>query len=420
MIIQRSSIARVINFIFVIIIFTLTWKSFWTMLNICAPIIAIKPTVLFILSGILLILSCFFYPENKFIVNKKKLIFSLLILLLAFVCFAFNEITNVANLNTSLSDDVNTYGWFILLILVIIFNLEMDEKLFEKTTLFILLPQLFLGIIQHFKNSPIVPISLNGSPIVTTVFTLNGLSTSDPGALAQGASVRGFGMTINALTLGIMALVIFSLALNSKILTGRIRLFVGIVSLVAIFSTMTRNIYIGAILILFFSLKKFSKTFYKITFLLVNIFSLLGIYAAKLLAFINQFVLSKGITTFSIRYSSLFYHLSELNSILKILFGAQIKSTPEFPLDNGPVAILVDKGLLFTILTIGLIIVVYNYCIDNMNDQTRPLLICIFVFQIMNFANALTDVSGMLLIFLLMVSLNNNMILENKDGELSN
>ncbi|MFG1200350.1 hypothetical protein ODR38_09120 [Pediococcus acidilactici] len=152
----------------------------------------------------------------------------------------------IVNGTLTIGNDIATYGWLIPIILLVnmIRSADINVKRIECFLLWMVVPQLFLGMLQHYMKRTFVPIVSGGKTIVNTIFFLNGASSNDPNYLNYGAQIRAFGMTDSGLTLGVWALLVFSISLFSKRFTKKVRIFLFIFSGIAAFATLTRNIYI--------------------------------------------------------------------------------------------------------------------------------------------------------------------------------
>ena len=344
------------------------------------------------------------------------MLLSILFLIFIVLLFVMNFIVNGT---LTIGSDIATYGWLIPIILLVnmIRSADINVKRIECFLLWMVVPQLFLGMLQHYMKRTFVPIVSGGKTIVNTIFFLNGASSNDPNYLNYGAQIRAFGMTDSGLTLGVWALLVFSISLFSKRFTKKVRVFLFIFSSIAAFATLTRNIYIAYLFLLCLKILltrfKISKHLLNVIFIVLFFFSFIGVYISSFLYVINNYVSSFGITTFGVRFQYLHSVLQRLSDTSSILFGLQIKPNINNPIDNGIIALLVDKGVLLTATIVLLFIYIYIKYINNgvdafVNDGVDPSFSSFFLtFPIVSFANNVTTTYGYILIIAIMLFNNN-------------
>ncbi|KAF0337617.1 hypothetical protein [Pediococcus acidilactici] len=406
-----------INYIIILLAITISFNSFWAITSAFTGMVRISNNI-----ALLALITVIFIDivneqiRNKIFFNYRRMLLSILFLIFIVLLFVMNFIVNGT---LTIGSDIATYGWLIPIILLVnmIRSADINVKRIECFLLWMVVPQLFLGMLQHYIKRTFVPIISGGKTIVNTIFFLNGASSNDPNYLNYGAQIRAFGMTDSGLTLGVWALLVFSISLFSKRFTKKVRVFLFIFSGIAAFATLTRNIYIACLFLLFFKILltrfKISKHLLNVVFIVLFFFSFIGVYISSFLYVINNYVSSFGITTFGVRFQYLHSVLQRLSDTSSIMFGLQIKPNINNPIDNGIIALLVDKGVLLTAAIVLLFIYIYIKYINNgdnvfINDGTDLSFSSFFLtFPIVSFANNVTTTYGYILIIAIMLFNNN-------------
>lgn len=408
---SENSGVGILNFITILLLLTLAFNSFWAIVSAYVTKIHFSNNIaLIILLLIVTVNLVLYHLKKQLFLDTKRLILSLLFLISISVLFIINFLINGIG---TLGGDINTYGWILPCIILINSKYSISERKVEECILIAIIPQLLLGIMQHFLRKLFVPIIFNGKTIVNTIFFLNGASSNDPNYLNYGAQIRAFGMTDSGLTLGILSLLVFTISLYTNKFSYKTRLLLFIISSISIYTTLTRNIYVACLVLV---LLKFLISFGKVTrhvlnmiFVFVMFFSFAGVYISSLLVLVNNYVSGLGITTFAVRFQYLHNVLQRLSGLRSVLFGLQIKPNINNPIDNSVVAIIVDKGSLIALLLILFFAFCYVYVVNKkevtqgLKNKDLTFAMFFLTFPIISFANNVTTTYGYLLIIALLL-----------------
>lgn len=379
-----------------------SWGSFWaiTALIINNKIITNAKTWVFFTA--ILVVSLVL-RQSKI---KKSVFVHIMVFDISLITLVLINYMNVGFSSFIIRSDIQGYGWAILISFCLLVNFNINSRKAQMLVSLFIIPQMILGIVQFYLSKPVIPINDGNNPVVNTIFYLNGSSSNDINWLSVGAKVRAFGMTDSGLTLGVIGLLALSISLNTKSISKWFRLILLMIAIVTIYATLTRNVYVGAVyLVILSTLNIYSETVKKVlkfTFVGTMTFSFVGVFLNDLLNLIGNFAYSHGIFNFSIRYLYLSKYLQEMNSASRWLFGMQMKPSTINPIDNGVVACLVDKGLIFTLLIFAFITVLFFKLIDRIDRNNKSFLIFMMTFPILSFANTVTSVYGYIFIIIIM------------------
>lgn len=300
------------------------------------------------------------------------------------------------------------FGWIVLVLIFLPLKLDITGWKIERLFLLFSLPIMILGIAQHYLSSTIIGITSNGQTVVNAIFFLNGGSSNDVNLLSFGAQVRAFGLMDSGLTLGIFALLVLSIALYTEHYSKLFRLLLLIISIYTIYATLTRNIYIAAAFLILTKLfntggKSILNTrILNVLYVVITIFSFIGVYLVSILDHLTVFFASFGISTFAVRFKYINYSLEMLNDLQEKLFGIQLTPTSNWPIDNGIVAMMVDKGSLFAIFVNILFFYIYYKKINFDNNNVFRMFFLLF--PIIDFGNNVTNTFGYIGVLLLFIS----------------
>ncbi|KGH73673.1 hypothetical protein X280_01720 [Oenococcus oeni IOEB_0502] len=243
-----------------------------------------------------------------------------------------------------------------------------------------------LGIAQHFLNNTFFnTYDSNGTPIFLSIFYSNGLSSSDP---FSGSEVRAFGTMDSGLTLGVFVLLSMALVLSEiPRLKKRTKLILLLIFLIAIYSTLTRNIYTATLIFIFFYLfkknskKRISKKYLKLIYVLATIVCFISIWLQSLIQIISQLFQALGfnVNTFSGRFIFLQAAITRIKSFSSLLFGAGMPITSEIPVDNSMFYLMLQFGLILAIIFIFFMYGSFLDCLKNDSFYQNNYSIAIFM-----------------------------------------
>lgn len=208
-----------------------------------------------------------------------------------------------------------------------------------------------LGIIQYFKRTTIFSPYYNGKPYLNTIFYLDGFSSNNPVYLSLGAQVRSFGTMDSGLSFGIFMLLCVAIVLARTTFSRFGKMVRLVFFFTAIFGTITRNVFIGmATLILlwlfndfFYKRRRILKTLY-IVFLFIEMFTP---WIGTIISFLGKLSTLLNIPTLLDRFSFLTTTLRQIRGLTDFLWGRQIVSSFQVPIDNVFVASLLKNGAIF-------------------------------------------------------------------------
>ncbi|WP_156039109.1 hypothetical protein [Deinococcus marmoris] len=286
----------------------------------------------------------------------------------AFLTFFVNSVKH--DLAYSLQGSLMYFYLFLLYILTFIQRFDLDKNL-EKTFVYIAIPLAGLAIAQHFTANSILPLeSANGQfKVLSWLFWDDGRY-----------QVRGYSLFTNAVDFGIF--IIFCLGIVIQKIDFRFSNYKNILSiiifsilLISAYSTLTRNVYIGAIITVLSSIAylKFKK---RKVLLILPLLSL----ALGLLISLSGDIIQKSSINLSnsasldIRqeiWSDIWQKISN-GEVLVILFGdgryqAEAgNNIASFLIDNSFLQFITYQGIL------GLILFAYLYFYILKNTLRRP------------------------------------------------
>ncbi|KMP33238.1 MULTISPECIES: hypothetical protein [Bacillus] len=288
-------------------------------------------------------------------ISKVKAFYILFVFLISIFILSF---VNLSEGFEKMLEVFFSYYWITLFVIILGININfMEEKNIKKVFSIFLFAQCLLGIIQYIFNKPFVITTFKGEPVLNTIYYLNGISSASDILYSMGAQVRAFGLTDSGLTLGLLALALFSSYFyNLFSSTGREKIkAIGVilVTLVCAYMTITRNIYVTGLflLILLISLYRisFTKIFLmKILYVILLISNFLYVILAKdLMGLVPESFLNINIETLISRligYQEVFERITF--SISHILFGSGVVPSRQLYIDN---------DFLYTYANIGMV-----------------------------------------------------------------
>lgn len=396
-----------LNIVIASLLFTVSWNAFWKELFLKTSLVNSINSILILVVLCLLIFEISLNIRQEYSVNLIFLAIGLIGILIVLLLLNYS-----LNGRTYVKRDLVTYGWLPLVILCYSFKIELPARSSQAMFILLMLPQMILGIFQHVLRQTIVPIQIGSKPFVDSIYFINGLSSNDVNYLSWGAKVRGFGMTSSGMELGSLSILILSISLNSNFLSRRVRVFLFLISVTTIVITITRNVYIVAIVVIILSFSQnriIHRTFLKLSFLFMILFSVFGVYFNTIIGDISNLFSGLGVSTFSDRFSYINEAIQSVGKVSRLIFGGQIIPSISMPIDNSFVAMLLDKGILFFILTIVIIYSMFCYCVDRADDDTKGLITFFWVMPIISFANNVLSIFGIFLIIMVMVSNSNKL-----------
>lgn len=229
---------------------------------------------LFLFSNYLLIpllfFSFFILIINRINFNRKiKLIYFLGFVFFLIILF-WSSINNISKLGIFI--DFKNLVFNYLGVILIFISLAFGVRFKYKESIFRLLYvfcffQVVLGILQHLTSNTIVPTEFEGESLVSTIYYLDGISSKYNYLLEYGGSVRAFGMTDSALTLGMFALL--GLANSIKFNNSLGKYLSILIFLFGIYCTLTRLVWASTLLLvgLYFYCSKRKKLINMLYFL---------------------------------------------------------------------------------------------------------------------------------------------------------
>lgn len=242
-----------------------------------------------------------------------------------------------------------------------------------------------LGIVQHISRTPFFdPQKLNA------IYFLNGLSSSNILDLGYNASVRAFGTFDSGLTLGIFLIFTFAIMIEFSSIKKVFKTLITVTYLIAIYFTLTRNVYVGVIsfLLLYFFLNHnirpayFSWLYFFVTVISASLFWLTG-----LLDWMVSIASSINITTFESRFVFLKQVIAEIPDGLHFFLGTNITSVSGVPIDSSAITIIAQFGLLFVIFVFLLQISIFKGTVTKKMYKFPALGAFLFLFPIMGASN---------------------------------
>lgn len=310
-------------------------------------------------------------------------------LLLPFILTILSLFSQMIETQKSNNMNVQTIAHVFIMFFLICFIKQNKIIFYDKILAnFIVIVGFFeaiLGIFQHVTGNTIFdPQPLNA------IYFLNGTSSSNISNLGFGASVRAFGTFDSGLTLGIFLIFSLAIMLDLSSLNVIFKIVFFITYLIGIYSTLTRNVYIGfVVFILVYVLLTFGiKSLYiKWLYFIVTIISAALFWLTDLLYLLVSVASNINITTFGTRFIFLKQIMAEIPDTLHFLFGNNITSSNGIPIDNSAITIIAQFGLIFAIWVFLLQISIFNSTISNKLKRRSALGAFLFLFPVMGASN---------------------------------
>lgn len=328
---------------------------------------------------------------------STKYIFDILIvLIITIICFMLvyygNTISLLASSNPA-QDALMSIFLIPYLGILLVLKFRVSTKNICLVILIFGLLEGIIGIIQHFMGTSIFDTS-----VFNTVYFNNGSSSNNLSNLGGFGSVRAFGTMDSGLSLGIFVLFCMSILLiDAKLnfnVVNRARLILIFIFLIVIYSTITRNVYIGLFcLAVFYFYRAFlfsHKQLLSLLYVVLLIFSAVILWMNKILTFFINISQSVNIPTFSVRYQYLDIAINSIPNFWRFLFGSKITSTSDFPIDNSFIAYLMNYGFIYTIMLNVLMYVVFKWALNHCSKENAILVIFMLLYPIMSIANNVT------------------------------
>jgi len=260
-----------------------------------------------------------------------------------------------------------------------------------------------LGILQYLKGTPIVPIfNREGQSTVVSIQLKSGFL-----GIIGRRGYRAFGMFDSGMSLGLFSLLALSIIIYSNIRTSSwIRGSLMVIYIFTVVATLTRNIYVSFLVLLFlFFAKEVNKK--RILFLIGICMQLLTILLASALNNLS-FLQNDFFETLRSRYRGLiFFQNYYQHNLLTTLFGhgyqydSTLKTMTALTVDNQMYATYLDIGI------VGLLFIyiyIYNTMKKDINGEMEPFQNMIVVFAFFGIANNhITFFSGIILLYILLL-----------------
>ena len=285
------------------------------------------------------------------------------ILVKTWMLFAFGILAILISLSRNISSGSAFYDISVLLLLCVMlsFRLKSHQKLAENTILFLGYVEGVLGLYQHFARITIFSPYFGEKLYLNTVFYLNGFSSNNPVYLNYGAQVRSFGTMDSGLSFGLFMLLCLAIVLSRTTYSKGWR-FTNLVFFgLAIFGTITRNVYIGAILFLVLVLGGRRLTLkggrFKTIYIIGSMVGILTPWFERLITLLGKVSTALNIPTFLDRFSFIDSALTQIRGIGDFLWGRQVVAGIQNPIDNAFVASMLNNGAVFAI---SLLLILYQ------------------------------------------------------------
>lgn len=299
-------------------------------------------------------------------------------------------------------------GYFILIVVMALSIFKYNRFTLSLSAMYwgivvYTVPNALLGIVQYITGQSVVPIvNQNGDASVASA-QLNDVSSL--GILGSNGGYRAFGLFDSGMTLGLFLLLGLAVLFFGKLKINRYaKLPLGILFIIALIMTLTRNIYFLFVLLMFLRFVNNNKM-KNILFIVGIIMQAVTVEIANVLNTLTFFQ-SAFFGTLRARFRGLiFFENYYQQNIVSYLFGkgyqydAIVKSFTENTVDNQMLATFLDIGI------IGLV-VVYLYFWKSMRSTYQPvslvlqnMLVIFSFFGIAN--NHIVFFSGILLLMLL-------------------
>lgn len=322
----------------------------------------------------------------KIRINDFDDLFWLLLPLILTILSLFSQMIETQQLNNiNVQTIAHVFIMFFLICFIKQIKIIFYDKILANFIVIVGFLEAILGIFQHATGNTIFdPQPLNA------IYFLNGASSSNILNLGSGASVRAFGTFDSGLTLGIFLIFSLAIMLDLSSLNVIFKIVFFITYLIGIYSTLTRNVYIGfVVFILVYVLLTFGiKSLYiKWLYFIVTIISATLFWLTDLLHLLVSVASNINITTFGDRFMFLKQIMAEIPDTLHFLFGNNITSSNGIPIDNSAITIIAQFGLIFTILVFLLQISIFNSTISNKLKRKSALGAFLFLFPVMGASN---------------------------------
>lgn len=302
---------------------------------------------------------------------------------------AFNQSTTESSPMAMIQASVHIFLLYMLLCTFYLASVKFNVNAVVKIILGFGMIEALLGMFQHFGR-----ITIFNTENLNAIFFLNGLSSSDSTYLQMGASVRAFGTFDSGLTLGTFLIFILALLIDYAHTHSRLKYVFIFVVIVAIYSTQTRNVYIGLILFILTLLLQKSTYFRYISrgaYLIILCVSALLPWLSGLLGWLMQFATNLNISTFGVRFNFIDQALAQVPDVWHFLFGSNITSRSGIPIDNSFLSLMLQYGLISAAISLLVQISVFGKSIIPRNFRRGGIVSFLFIAPIISASNNIVN-----------------------------
>lgn len=275
------------------------------------------------------------------------------------------------------------YYWIYLLCICIFFKINIiNIDILIKTLVIFVLANSILGVIQYLLRDPILSTTFQGKPFVNTIFYKDGISSAYTWLYNLGSQVRAHGLFDSGLTLGlfinfaICIVISFFIGIRKrdvKIPTNYklVILLFCIIFLTSLYMTLTRNIYVIFLnivflylIMIFFKEKKFLVL--KMIYVMEWVFGFIYIYFAEIISEVIAKLFPNLNTQSFLSRINTYNRLENYqnNDLMHFLFGKGVITSREgWVIDNDMLSIGSHIGFLpFVMMQIIYIWVICKCC----------------------------------------------------------
>lgn len=280
------------------------------------------------------------------------------------------SVETTIDVGTTLQTSIHVFIMFFLLAYCKKSYSKFNSEIVSRFVVILGTIEAILGIYQHVANN-----TFFDATSLNAIYFLNGLSSSNILFLNAGASVRAFGTFDSGLSLGIFLMMCLSITIDFTNFNNKIKVIMISIFLLAIYFTLTRNVYIGfgIFVYIYISMKLGLKNIgARFLYLLVTLISATLFWLSNLLDFLITFAGHVNISTFGARFIYMKMAISRIPDILHFMFGSNIKSERSLPIDSTVIAIIAQYGIIFTFITLLILYLIFKSIIlVNKNGKIR-------------------------------------------------
>jgi hypothetical protein len=342
------------------------------------PILSVSIVKLGLVFSSISIVFCRAARHKRFKINLNRNVFFYYILFIIYLILS--ALIQISNRTSTIIGIMGSYSdYYYSIILIPFFSLLTPKpRYIQYYWILISIPIIMLGFAQYFLSDPLLPTRFESNPD----FLINSWQAFD--------KVRAFSLFSSGLLYGkflslLVSLSIFNLLKSKTIFDKSIIVSYILILLAAVYTTLTRNIYLECIQVFFcsffiFLVVKNSQRSFKNNLIFIPI--ILGIISmiSVLYSYFSIGNTSESIVnseSLTLRYEAWPYFLSLWNSssLVEQFFGLgitqAITAEKNLYIDNNFIAVLLHIGLLGLVFWFALMWNLWSWMANSLSDESK-------------------------------------------------